>query len=195
MAANTATGRPGRHAFRQGGFAYLLFLSLIVLMGAGLAAIGTHWDTAGQRTREQELLYVGNQYRQAIGRFYQLTPGPTKRYPASLDDLLKDPRVADTVRHLRRPFRDPITRADWGLVQAPEGGIMGIYSTSEQRPRKLANFDLPDRVFEEVAQLRGEQLRYTDWQFVYRPPVPLLQPGGLAATPGLATRGLSGPSP
>ena len=170
MAANTATGR-------QGGFAYMLILALIVFMGLGLAALGTHWDSARQRAQEQELLYIGNQYRQAIGRYYQQTPGPTKRYPAALEELLKDPRVPYPARYLRRPFRDPVTQQDWGLVMAPEGGIMGIFSTSEKRPRKLANFDLPDRAFEEVALQRGEQLRYADWQFVYRPPQPVIQPG------------------
>lgn len=166
MAAHTVAGRPRR----QGGFAYLLLLALVVGTGMALAAVGTLWDSAQQRVKEQELLHIGNQYRQAIGAYYQQTPGAAKRYPAALEDLLKDPRQPHPERYLRRPWRDPITQTDtWGLVMAPQGGIMGVFSTSQQQPLKRANFDAPNQVFEEVAKQRGEELRYADWQFVYLP--------------------------
>lgn len=175
MAANTGAGR---RQGRQAGFAYLLLLSLVVALGMALAAIGTLWDSAQQRAREQELLHIGDQYRRAIGAYYQQTPGPAKRYPTTLDELLKDPRQPRPERYLRRPYRDPITQEKtWGLVMAPEGGIMGVFSPSERRPLKLANFEGTNQVFEEVARQRGEELRYADWQFVYRPqpvmPAPL----------------------
>ena len=45
------------------------------------------------------------------------------------------------VRHLRRLYRDPITGQDeWGLVEAPGGGVMGVYSRSEDEPIKSGNF-------------------------------------------------------
>ena len=165
---------------RQGGFTYPMLLILVVIMGVGLAMAGTQWERVRQREREQELLFAGQQIRAAIGRYYRQSAG-TNRYPAALDDLLKDPRLPRTERYLRRPYRDPITGADWGLVKAPEGGIMGVFSTSEQPPLKRANFRGADQVFEEVAQQRGEQLRYVDWQFVYRPQVPIPLPGALPA--------------
>ena len=156
---------------RQGGFAYVMILILVVMMGAGLAMVGTQWDLARQREREHELLFIGHQYRLAIGRYYQQSSGTLKRYPAALDDLLKDPRLPRTERYLRTPYRDPMTTGEegWGLVMAPEGGIMGVFSKSEQRPLKRANFTGLDHVFEEVSLQRGEEMRYADWQFVYRP--------------------------
>ena len=156
---------------RQGGFAYVMILILVVMMGAGLAMVGTQWDLARQREREHELLFIGHQYRLAIGRYYQQSSGTLKRYPAALDDLLKDPRLPRTERYLRSPYRDPMATGDedWGLVMAPEGGIMGVFSKSEQRPLKRANFTGLDHVFEEVSLQRGEEMRYADWQFVYRP--------------------------
>lgn len=163
------------HAGRQAGFAYLLLLGLVAMLGAGLAMVGVQWDLAHQRERERELLFIGNQYRQAIGLYYQRTPGPLKRYPATLEDLLKDPRLPGNERYLRRPYPDPLAAGDtgWGLVKAPEGGIMGVFSRSEKRPLKQANFSGDDRVFEDIARQRGEQMRHADWQFVYQPQGPL----------------------
>lgn len=168
MAANTGAGEGVMPTGRQGGFAYMMILILIVIMGMGLTMVGTQWDLARQREREQELLSSGNQIRRAIERYYQQDAVGMKRYPAALDDLLKDPRLSRPERYLRRPLRDPITGADWGLVVAPEGGIMGVFSKSEQMPLKRANFHAPDQIFEAIALQRGDQLRYTDWQFVYR---------------------------
>jgi len=38
-----------------------------------------------------------------------------------LEELLEDPRFPNTVRHLRKPFADPMTgQAEWGLAKAPE---------------------------------------------------------------------------
>jgi hypothetical protein len=105
-------------------------------------------------------LYVGNQYRLAIQRYVTSGPG---LYPRTLDDLLKDPRSPSTRRHLRRLYPDPITgSSEWGIVKAPDGGIMGVHSRSEAAPLKIANFLLRDRDFTGTA-------KYSDWIFVYAP--------------------------
>jgi hypothetical protein len=69
------------------------------------------------------------------------------------------------VRHLRKPYIDPMTgEANWGLVEAPGGGgVMGVYSRSEQKPIKSGNFSVRNQGFEEVAS-------YADWKFVHSPP-------------------------
>lgn len=174
--------RPSRtgSAVRAAGFTYLVVLFAVAIVGAGLATLGSAWSSLDQQAREAELLYVGHQFRLAIGRYYQKSAGAAKRYPASLDDLLKDPRFPGHERHLRRPYLDPMTAsADWGLVAAPGGGIMGVFSKSAKRPLKEANFAPPNRIFEEVSVRRGEELSYADWQFVYLPP-------GMAGLPAAA---------
>jgi hypothetical protein len=56
-----------------------------------------------------------------------------------------------------------MTKANkWGLVHAPEGGVMGVYSLSEERPFKQDNFRERDRAFVGKTQ-------YSEWQFVYVP--------------------------
>lgn len=139
-------------------------------MGAGLAATGTFWSHTAQREKERELLFVGHEFRDAIGSYYRHSPGITHAYPKSLDDLLEDKRFPVPQRHLRRIYADPMTgKAKWGLVEAPGGGIMGVRSLSEEAPIKTGNFAPADAAFEKAA-------KYADWQFVFTPPAPPPQP-------------------
>lgn len=154
---------------RAPGFTYLTLLFVVALMGAGLALAGEVWHTSVLREREAELLHVGNEYRTAIGRYYL---GGPRQYPRDLADVLKDPRQPGTVRHLRKPYPDPITgKDDWGLVRAPDGGIAGIYSLSEDKPLKSGGFAVRDKEFE-------AKEKYSDWKFVYLPAaqLPIKQP-------------------
>ncbi len=160
------------------GFSYLVLLFAVAIAAAGLAGTGIVWHTAQQREKEAELLFIGNQYRAAIASYYLRTPGNLRRYPAALEELVKDPRFPMTVRHLRKLYRDPFTgTTEWGLIAAPGGGIMGIYSKSETAPLKRAGFDLPNRVLEERAKALGDKMTYKDWQFVYVAPALVRAPG------------------
>lgn len=159
------------------GFSYLIVLFAVAALGAGLAAAGIVWEKAGTREKEIELLYAGTAYRNAIASYYERTPGGVKTFPVSLEDLIKDPRLPVTVRHLRRMYRDPITNSlDWGLIRAATGGIMGVYSKSEAHPVKVANFEIPNVGLEQLAVQLKEKMTYRDWQFVY--------PAGVPANPG-----------
>lgn len=144
------------------GFTYLTVLFIVAILLGGLAMVGEVWETSAKREKEAELLFVGNQYRRAIARFYEGTPGGVKRYPRTLEELLKDPRQPSTQRFLRRLYPDPFGSSEWGVVKAPDGGIAGVFSKSEERPLKTANFRLRDAGFD------GAQ-RYMDWKFVYSP--------------------------
>jgi type II secretory pathway pseudopilin PulG len=149
-------------ASRQRGFTYLTVLFIVAILLGGLAMVGEVWETSAKRDKEAELLFVGNQYRRAIARFYEGTPGGVKRYPRTLEELLKDPRAPGTQRYLRQLFPDPLGGKEWGIVKSPDGGVAGVYSLSEEKPLKVANFRLRDAGFD------GAQ-RYADWKFVYSP--------------------------
>jgi hypothetical protein len=148
---------------RSRGFTYLSLLLIVAALGTGMAAFGELASHAAQREKEAELLFIGDAYREAIGRYYESSPAGHKRYPTSLDKLLKDERFSFNRRYLRRLYRDPVTGKDLATVEAPEGGIMGVRSSSEAPPSKSANFPPGYEAFE------GAQ-RYADWQFVYSPP-------------------------
>jgi type II secretory pathway pseudopilin PulG len=151
------------------GFTYLGLLVLVAMIGVALAAAGDLAATTGQREREAQLLWVGHQYRAAIARYWN-----TRRaYPQKLEELLgSEPDAPVAVRYLRRLYPDPMTNAvDWVLVPAPAGGIMGIASSSQRAPLKVAEFDDADLAF-------AEAKTYADWQFLFqpgpaRPPAPI----------------------
>jgi type II secretory pathway pseudopilin PulG len=148
---------------RQHGFTFIAVMFLVAVLAGGLALAGDVWLTSAIREREADLLFVGNQYRRAIRLYYEATPGLVKRYPRSLEDLIKDERQASNQRYLRRLYADPITGGnDWGIVAAPDGGILGVYSRSEAEPLKIAGFRVRDAGFESMR-------KYSDWKFVHIP--------------------------
>jgi len=146
----------------QQGFTYVAVLILVATLGAVGAAFGELTSHAVQREKEQELLFVGNQYRQAIASYYR----KEQRYPQTLADLLQDRRYPMPVRHLRKPYPDPLTGGPFGLLAAPQGGVMGVASTSEERPVKSAGFAYRERGFEKAA-------KYSEWRFVHVPDSPI----------------------
>lgn len=147
---------------RQNGFTYLGILLGVVLIGVALSAAGTLWSFSARRDREARLLFIGDQYRSAIARFYSSGPGG-RRYPGGLEELLLDPRSPEPRRYLRKLFADPMTgRADWILLRDPDGGIYGIASSAPGVPLKRANFRRADEAF------TGADC-YCDWQFEYVP--------------------------
>jgi hypothetical protein len=136
---------------------------VVATLGFGLAAIGEFTSHAQQREKEVELLFVGNEFRQAITAYYEQTPGIVKRYPQKLEDLLQDKRYPMAKRYLRRIYADPMTgKPQWGLMEAPGGGFMGVYSQSEATPIKSAGFSKAD-------QSLADAQHYQDWKFFYSP--------------------------
>jgi len=148
----------------QAGFTYFGVLFLVTLAGLALASFATVASFERQREKEAELLFVGHQFREAIRLYYESSPGGAKRYPPNLQALLEDPRTPRVRRHLRRIHDDPVTgKREWGVVQAPGGGVMGVHSLSTREPLKLAGFEGPDEAF------TGART-YADWKFAYVPP-------------------------
>ena len=123
------------------GFSYIGLIIFIAISGIALAGVGIVWSQDQQREREKELLFVGEQFRQAIGSYYENTPSNIKQYPNKLEDLLQDNRLPNLKRHLRKIYNDPITNSsNWGLrsyaseANDPREGddVYDVYSTSKQ---------------------------------------------------------------
>ena len=184
-----------RHRLPCGRGVILMALLIgLALSGIALMAAVDVWTIARQREREQELLFVGDQYRQAIRRYYYAAPSGTPRMlPASIAALLEDDRYPVPVRHLRRPYPDPVTgNAEWGVLRDGDR-ITGVYSLSEAPPLKLAGFAPAYESF-------AGQTRYRDWVFAFAVPrrggfQPPPAPGAPAAdTPPPPSRPVRGKS-
>ncbi|MEO8186402.1 MAG: type II secretion system protein [Burkholderiaceae bacterium] len=146
-----------------GGLVLLGLLLLLVLAALGALMGGEVWATAVQREQEEQLLFVGEQYRRAIENYWRATPGRVKTLPSSLAVLLEDDRFPMPVRHLRRLYRDPFdAEADWGLVKI-DNGIAGVYSASSAIPLKRRGFSNRYAQFEDATA-------YKQWRFVFQIP-------------------------
>jgi len=134
---------------REAGIAMFALLLLIAGLGVGLAALGTLWQTQTQREREAELLFIGEQFRQALLSYARASPPGAPRAPRELEDMLLDARTSPvTHRHLRRVYRDPFSgNTDWGLLRDAQGGIVGIFSQATGKPLKTANFPAALKTF------------------------------------------------
>lgn len=155
----------------------------VAIMGIGLAAAGEMWHNIQVREKEKQLLFIGHQYRQAIAQYYEETPGAVKKYPGSLDELVKDSRFVTIKRHIRKRYKDPITNSEeWGTIPGANGGIMGVYSLSTDQPLKTGNFRAEDILFE-------NKTKYAEWTFFAPPKTPATtqtKPPGPIAGPGVA---------
>ncbi|MGF6998028.1 type II secretory pathway pseudopilin PulG [Paraburkholderia sp. GAS32] len=146
-------------AVRQRGLVLLALLIALTLMSIALAGALDVWSLERRREQEKQLLFVGDQYRQAIVRYYRVG----RVYPASVDDLLDDARFPVPMHHLRQAYPDPITgKTDWLFLRQGDR-FYGVYSSSEAPTIKRAEF--PRR----YADFETEQT-YGGWKFVYLAP-------------------------
>lgn len=149
---------------RQRGFTYLGLLILVAIIGIASAATLQVGSALQRRAAEEELLEIGAELRNALISYGNATPAGQKRAPASIQDLLKDPRYPGIKRHLRKLYADPLTgKEEWGIVEAIDGGgIVGFFSLANAQPIKIDNFD---PVFHDFAGKSS----YQEWRFLVAP--------------------------
>lgn len=108
---------PGDAGRPRGYVLIILMMAVFVLALSFLVAMPV-WQTELQREKEEELIFRGNQYVEAVRIYIQKNPG---RYPATLQELLDK-------KCIRRLYRDPFDReGQWNvvLVSAPGAGQGG----------------------------------------------------------------------
>ncbi len=146
---------------RSRGFTYLGLIILLAIL-ALVAAAGLKMGSVLQRAAaEEELLEIGAQFSEALRSYAAATPPGKASQPVTLQDLLKDPRFPNTRRHLRKIFVDPVTgKAEWGVIYIGDKvGVLGVYSLSDARPLKVANFDIRFLNMENREKI-------SDWKFL-----------------------------
>jgi len=105
---------------RQAGYTLVVCAVTITVLSIAVATALPLWSAQIRRDREEELIFRGFQYAEAI-RVFQKRYG---RYPVRLEELIEvRPRC------IRRLWKDPTTKeGDWALIF--EGGA------GAQRPRR-----------------------------------------------------------
>jgi len=162
--ASTAGRKAARTAALQRpaqGLVLLALLIMLILVGVGALGAAEVWSTTLKREREAQLLFVGEQYRRAIGDYWRMSPG-RRAYPPSIDVLLTDDRFPNPVHHLRRAYRDPMTESGEFEPIMQANAVIGVHSTSADAPIKRAGFP------QSYAQFKDAE-SYAQWQFVFAP--------------------------
>ena len=99
------------------GYALMVMLIAVTVMTIALLAVLPSTYQEARREREEELLFRGNQYAQAIYLFQKRF----NRYPNSIKDLLH----TDNMSFLRKPWPDPMTPGGkWRFIHASGAGTL-----------------------------------------------------------------------
>ena len=122
------------------------------------------WQTQAAREKEEELIFRGLQYVEAIRRFQMKNPG---RFPSSLKDLEED-------RFLRKPYTDPMSEVGaWNVILnpgSPAGGVPRIMVAAAEELSSIRNPVILGVVSASPARsirLYEKQDRYSRWLFYY----------------------------
>jgi len=129
-----------RHRVKQAGFGYLTILAMIVMLGLVIGTAYQQQSKAAQREKENALLFIGQQYVQALASYYEKSPEGINELPNSIEALVLDKRFIQTTRHLRKAYQDPMTGGKWELILDPQKRIKGVYSLSNQPILQLNKF-------------------------------------------------------
>jgi type II secretory pathway pseudopilin PulG len=95
------------------GYTILLLMFAVFVMSIGLMIAVPVWQTQIQREKEEELIFRGKQYVEAIRLFQRKKPGT---FPKDFEELIEE-------KCLRKLFKDPMSPdGNWNLIlmsQAP----------------------------------------------------------------------------
>jgi type II secretory pathway pseudopilin PulG len=122
--------RPGSE-----GVVLAVVMLIITLLLVALTASLPSLRQEGQREREEELLFRGNQYARAVALFHR----QFNRYPVNIKELMG----TNNMKFLRQEYRDPVDRAGkWRFVHANAMGAL-IDSRNQPLSPNLANQNNP----------------------------------------------------
>ncbi len=165
------------------GAVLLGFLVLLAASGWTVARWGQAAADERQREAEAELLWVGQQYRQAIESYYNATPGGVKKLPVKVEDLLEDKRFPTSRRHLRQPYGDPLRPGEPLKLIIRAEQLVGVRSEARGLPFRRTGFPSGLDKFAEAAS-------YTEWEFIAN----VRGVNNLPGAPGAAASGAAGAS-
>lgn len=98
---------------KREGYTILILMFAIFVMSIGLLVAIPVWETQIQREKEEELIFRGKQYVEAVRLYQKKNPG---RFPKSLDELLEE-------KCIRKLYEDPMSKSrEWNII-LPYGGI------------------------------------------------------------------------
>ncbi len=96
------------------GYTILILMFMVFVMSIGLMIAVPVWQTQIQREKEEELIFRGKQYVEAIRLFQRKKPGA---FPKDFEELVEE-------KCLRRQYKDPMTPSgEWNLILLSQGPV------------------------------------------------------------------------
>jgi len=97
---------------RRKGYTLIILVFAVFMLSLGLLIAVPVWQTQIQREKENELIFRGNQYVEAV-RIYQMKhPGS---FPHSFDEMIDE-------KCLRRLYKEPMTKhGKWDIILPYQG--------------------------------------------------------------------------
>ncbi len=103
---------------RKRGYAFLILMMMVTILLISLTAALPSIYTAGQREKEEELIFRGNEYARAV-LFFRRKFG---RFPSSINEMVKK---TNGIRFLRHAYPDPMTpKGQWRFIHANAAGMV-----------------------------------------------------------------------
>lgn len=94
------------------GYTLIILLIAVSVLSIGLLVAIPVWQTQIQREKEEELIYRGKQYVEAIRLFQAKYPGS---FPKNLEELVEE-------KCLRKLYKDPMTEhGEWNIILPSKG--------------------------------------------------------------------------
>ena len=99
------------------GYALLVLMMMATILLVSLTVALPSIYLEGQREREEELIFRGNDYARAIALFHR----QFNRFPRTVDELLR----TNGIRFLRHAYKDPMSRSGkWRFIHAAANGAL-----------------------------------------------------------------------
>lgn len=150
------------------GYTLIILLFAVSVLAIGLLIAVPVWKTQMQREREEELIFRGKQYVEAI-RIYQLkNPGS---FPETFEELIEE-------KCLRRQYKDPMTEhGEWNIILPYQdvstqrgGALQKILVIPQSALASVSNpriIGVQSSSSKKSIKIYQEQTTYDKWLFFY----------------------------
>jgi type II secretory pathway pseudopilin PulG len=154
------------------GYTLIILMIAVSILSIGLLVAIPVWQTQIQREKEEELIFRGKQFVEAI-RLYQIKyPG---RFPQNFDELFEN-------KCLRKRYKDPITEhGEWNIILLTGRVARRRQQQSQRAPQRvliaplkaLSSLDNPQIIgvvsssTKKSIKIYNEQETYNKWLFFY----------------------------
>jgi type II secretory pathway pseudopilin PulG len=151
------------------GYLVIMLMLVVFAISIGLLVAVPVWQTEVQREKEEELIFRGRQYVEAVRLYVLKYPG---RFPTSLKELLEK-------KCLRKLYRDPMSEnGEWNVILNPGTPGAPAGGKAEQEvlvvPEKLLSAVKQPIVLGVVSSSKKQSVRifnnqetYDKWLFYY----------------------------